>query len=483
MKKILALVLTLMTLLPLFVACGTPSEQPKETTGETKLPAEDDPFNDEVPDQDFEEWEFMIGAPEGEGPEHFDRTESTGDHLNDAIYNRNRSLETRFNIIISSLPLGETGTQAAAFQNYFVSGEDMIDLIGVATYQSGKPMITSGFALPWNDVEYINLDKPWWNKSVTKTLSILDNYYYLSGDINYSRMRTTMVTYFNKKVHEEFGIEDLYQMVKDQKWTQEAMMNLSKKVGGSAGDMDGDQTINPEKDRFGLIQFYHATEAWLYGSNYHTVVFDDEGAHMNFTTTKFKTIADRLYDMMYTNKTAYMTEDQSEITTIFFDNRALFLINDLGASESYRDQETDFGILPPPMYDESQGKYCSYADQWGLVLCLPATATDTSRTGAIVEAMAALSLKNVRPAYYDLTLMSKLKRDDESEEMLNITFDGLIYDMGITFVSDLGRIPLRTMLREGNTNIQSWWKSNQKIIETNFEELFEYVQGIEGETA
>ncbi len=479
MKKLLALLLALFTLLPLFVACqNNTSDGPTTTAGQDETPDAEDEIKDNVPDLDFEEWDFIIAGPESWGNTYFDRTETTGDQVNDAIHDRNRQLEQRFNITISSMNLGMTHEQAALFQTYYMSGEDAIDMIGVASYQSGKPMIISGYALPWNDVEYINLDQPWWNKSVTKTLAVLDNYYYLSGDINWGRMPNIMATYFNKQVAEEYDIPNLYQMVDDQKWTQEAMMNLSKQYAGEgSGDVDNNGTFD-ENDSYLLLQYYHSTEAWLYGANYHTVVFNEDGAHMNFATQKFKTIADRLYDMMYTNKTAYMYEDEEIGKTIFFDNRALFLTGTLGSAESFRDQETDFGILPPPKFDEEQKSYCSYSDQWGLVLCLPATATDTSRTGAIIEAMAALSLKMIRPAYYELTLMGKVKRDDESERMLDLIFAGQIYDMGITFISDLNRIPLRTMIRAGNTNIQSWWKSNQKPIETNFKELFDYVQSV-----
>ena len=81
------------------------------------------------------------------------------------------------------------------FQPFAVSGEDVIDMLAVGFYQSGRSLIMADYVLPWNDVPYINLDKAWWNKSVSETLSILGNYYYIVGDANWFTMPETAVCY------------------------------------------------------------------------------------------------------------------------------------------------------------------------------------------------------------------------------------------------------------------------------------------------
>jgi len=471
MKKALALLLAILALLPI-VACQAPSTQgPSTTVGSETDPAETrDPTAHDIPRTDYKQREFVILSPEPYGAPYFDREEMNEETVNDAIYNRNRQVEDYFNIVIKSKSEGWSDNQATTFQTYAMTGLDKIDLVAVTTYQSGKPMITSGYVLPWNDVKNINLDRDYWNKSVTQTLGVLGNYYYLSGDINYARMLYTSVYYFNKEVAEANHIPDLYEMVREKKWTEEEMINLSKTLTRDNGDGVWDA-----KDSYGLLQNYYTQEGWLNGANYHTVRFSKDGPQMNYYTEKLQTIVNRLYNMVYVSHDCDIVNTPAH-KEIFFDGRALFHCNQLQASSDYRSEDTDFGILPLPMYDEKQKGYTTYSDQWGLVMALPCTATDTARTGAITEVLSALSLKLVRPAYYDKTLLGKVKRDDESEEMLEIVFDGLIYDMGATFISDLSLLPLRSLMDNGNTNLSSWWRSNQNRIERNFKELFDYVK-------
>lgn len=483
MKKLLALFLCCLILLPMIVACQDNNKPSDETTAgvESQDPSETaDPYKTGVPENlDYQEREFVIAAPETWGNTYFDRDEMTDEPINDSIFTRNRTLEARFNITIRSMNLGYTHEQAAKFQTFSVSGEDVIDMIGVATYQSGKPMITSGLAKPWNDVPYININQKWWNKSVTETLSVLDNYYYLSGDINYAYMSNIMCCFFNKEVAEKYAeaVGDLYQTVKDKKWTYDTFNNIIKVI---TDDSTGDGKMD-ENDTYGHLQYYHSMEAWVYGANYQTVVMGNDGAHMNFYTNKMQNIVNQVYNMIFVNKDSYLSGQDGntgKLTTIFFDNRALFLTTTLGSANGYRNYETDFGILPNPMYDDQQKNYYTYSDQWGLVCCLPSTATNYERTGAIIEEMCALSMKLIRPAYYDKTLIGKGIRDDESEEMLDIIFAGVLYDTGITFCSDLSYIPLRSLISSQSNGLSSWWRKNEKKITSNFTELFEYVQGV-----
>lgn len=476
MKKILVLILAVLMVLPIVVSCANPSEDPAVTSGqaETVPPETEDPFADNVPEADYEEYEFIIAAPETWGSTYFDREEETADAINDAIYTRNRQLEQRFNITISSMNIGFTHEQAAAFSPYAMAGTDVVSMIGVAFYQSGKPMITSGYALPWNDVPYINLDKDWWNKSVTQTLSVLGNYYYLSGAINWPTYTNVMTFYFNKKVAEDYKdiVGNIYDTVRDGDWTQDLLLDYCKKITRDNGD-----SVWDENDIYGHLQYYYSLESYVYGSDYQTVYMTDDGPILNISTTKLSNIINYVYDLVYGNHLAYMCngDDNATLQDIFFDDRALFYNGTMGVASNWRAYDTDFGIIPIPKYDKEQAQYKTYSDQWGLVCCLPCTAADTDRTGAIIEAMAALSKKLITPAYYEKTLMGKIKRDDESEEMLEIIFGNVLYDTGITFCTDLNLIPLRSCITGRNKNLTSWYKSFKKKLEKNYQELYDYV--------
>ena len=106
MKKLLALLLVALTILPMIVACQDATEKPAVTTdGGTQAPGEtEDPFKTDVPQQDFKEWNFNIMCPWPDhwGKDSYNVEEDTGDSIVSAIYTRNRQLEDYFNITITS---------------------------------------------------------------------------------------------------------------------------------------------------------------------------------------------------------------------------------------------------------------------------------------------------------------------------------------------------------------------------------------------
>jgi len=370
--------------------------------------------------------------------------------------------------------LGQTGTMAPAFQTYRVTNEDKIDLLAVGYYQDGIPLIVGSYLLPWNNVQYIDLDKDYWNKSATQTLTMLGYSYYLSGSINWNYMGTTMAYYFNKQLASDYQkiVGNLYDTVKQDKWTWDLMHGMAKEL-----TVEKDDGVMGITDQWGLIQYKWTMNTHLYGAAYHTVYLNEkDGVVLNINTPKLIGIVQDVYDLFYTEKYGYFSTNTDELDTIFFDNRALFYISTLEYSAPFRTYDNDFGILPPPKYDEAQKSYHSYSDQWGLAMALPVTASDTARTGAITEALCSLSHHTIVPAYYERTLLGKIKRDDESEEMLDIIFKNVFYDIGITFSTNPETMgPLNACIYNGSSNLTSWFRKNEGPLKTNYQQLLDYL--------
>lgn len=484
MKKTLSLILALLTLalgvLPIF-GCSDTTQREDDTTSNsiTGEKETEDPFDDKVPTQDFNEREFliMLPYPEDLGANHYVVEEDSGDSIVSAIYTRNAVIEDRFNITIDTISAGDSGTQTQEFQSYALSQEDKIDLLCVTFTQSAKPLIINDMILPWNDVPYINVEKDWWNKSVTETLSLLGNYYLLVGDVNWTTMRETLVCFFNKEVAAENKsvVGDLYQTVRDQEWTWDACLNAIK---GMAQD-DGNGAWNENATYGAVMNLTSGSYGLIYSCNFQTVVLDDaKGPIIQYNTNKMVSILNIAKRLLKDNHNTYAETfdfaNTSKGIPIFFDNRALLFFGLLRHGESFREEKTDYGIIPYPKYDEAQKNYVTQANQWGLSCALPRTATDLERTGSILEAMSALSRKLIVPAYYEKTLMGKVKRDDESEEMLDIIFSNILYDFGFSYLEDFGLFPVDN-LWQGNTAILSWYRKNEKKITNNYWELYEHV--------
>ena len=113
----------------------------------------------------------------------------------------------------------------------------------------------------------------------------------------------------------------------------------------------------------------------------------------------------------------------------FMDGRVLFAPEVLVHIETMRDCKVDVGILPPPKYDETQEDYVCYADGWCVnVVSIPVTNASPDDAGFLLEAMAADSMNNLTPAYFDVVLTDKYARDEQSIRMLDLILDSVVMD-------------------------------------------------------
>jgi len=111
--------------------------------------------------------------------------------------------------------------------------------------------------------------------------------------------------------------------------------------------------------------------------------------------------------------------------------RAMLMAGEMKAADAYRDMEETFGILPIPKYDENQSQYYAPITVYAApVLVIPTTNNDTERAGIILDAMAYLSTRDVRPIFFEKVMEQKRLRNEESVDMLHIIRDSLIYDIG-----------------------------------------------------
>jgi hypothetical protein len=114
------------------------------------------------------------------------------------------------------------------------------------------------------------------------------------------------------------------------------------------------------------------------------------------------------------------------------------------------------------------------------LISIPKTADNTEMIGAVLEAMGEYSYKYVVPAYYDVALKVKGTRDENSIEMLDITFDGRIVDFAFVYDNWKGyAFALQNVLKKGNVqDYVSYYKKTEKSAIAHFEKVYE--QFLEG---
>jgi hypothetical protein len=139
-----------------------------------------------------------------------------------------------------------------------------------------------------------------------------------------------------------------------------------------------------------------------------------------------------LYDLLFTSKLAFEIGWDMPCDISWDENRVLIQAIWLNDLEKFREYESAYGLLPYPMYDESQEKYYTYDDcrhgTFGIPLTSPTE--NIEKTGLLLEALSADSYHNLIPKYLDSVVTFKLSRDEDSLEMLDYIMDGRVYDIG-----------------------------------------------------
>nr|MBQ4318919.1 hypothetical protein [Clostridia bacterium] len=125
-------------------------------------------------------------------------------------------------------------------------------------------------------------------------------------------------------------------------------------------------------------------------------------------------------------------------------------------------------------FDEAQDEYVSpTSGWWSTYLIVPITNGEMKMTGEVVEAMGYHSQQTTVPAYMNVTVLDKTLRDTDSEEMINLVFDTISYDLARFFNWGSITNTISAFGTGNNTNFASVWAANEAKIQTALDATFE----------
>jgi len=483
-KKLIWLIIVTCFALSVFMACGenqntadTPSgadiEAGADQTGQNILEESTEPAIP-YPEADYGGYEFKMLVP---GPDtgfwyntEMYAEEENGDPINDAIYKRVREVEAMYNIRLKNIETA--GSKSSMARKSIKSGDNAYDMLlfemGGGDVQS---LASEGSLIDLKNVPGLNLDCGWWDQKCVEGMSLVGRLFNATGEISYYRYRTTEVVLFNKELAKDFGLEDPYRLVRDKKWTIDKMQQMMK---GTAKDLDGDGKMT-EKDQFGIVIYTSVVSTGMFGTGERMSKKNaDDIPELVMHNDRLISVVEKYFEFVYDFDLVF---DWARLSVaapydvglkIFEEGRALFDFNGMHAVPNLRQMDTDFGILPIPMYEENQASgYGHIANSYVTPFVLiPADAPELERSGVIIDALARKGMEHITPAYYDVSLKGKFSRDDESQEILDLVFSTMVWD--ICFYYDFGGIGkiLDTMVGAKKTDFVSAYEKIEGKIKT-----------------
>lgn len=488
MKKSMRILSALLVFITLFstIACSDTSKPTteKETTasqngGETTPDSEDvtTELQPDIPsDLDFKGESFVFltsGSADTNGVdwETYDIWVEgmTGDVINDAVYDRNLYINETYNVNIEQVK--STGTVYDQAQTSILAQADEYDAI-MAQIQASATMAQNGYTYNLYDVPHINLSQPWWDQRGVADLSIGGRLNFATGDITVIDNDATWVLMFNKQLHTDLALEDIYDLIRNNKWTYDKLYEM---IQAGTRDLNGDGKMNYAADQYGFCTTDDSAQGLLYASGV-TIVSKDENdlptAAIN--ADKVSSVIDFAAKIM-SDAQITLTAGKAGISTdrlrqVFEEGNALFFGEVMQCIIRMRASTTDFGLITWPKFDENQKDYHNFVHATAAkAVNIPKTQPNSEMAGAIIEAMAAKSMYTLTPAYYDVALTYKYMRDEESAEMLSIILESRTYDLGYVF--DWGSI--YTSIRSNIISGKNTFASSYAKLEKSFVKLMD----------
>ena len=405
-----------------------------------------------------------------------------GDMINDIIYKRNSDVQDMYNFKLEMNTGDGWAADYSKLKNSVLAGSRDYDLCFLLPFAARANIVIDGLMYNMLEVPHLRFDEAWWHRNVND-LFTFDGYLpFVSSDMLLSSYQYANALIFNKKIADDYGLNDIYDVVRSGKWTLDKFGELCRIV---AGDENGDGVMD-ENDRYGAIIWDDSMMAVINSSGLKCCEINDDGEielslyseRAVDAVSKYLAMAGDT-DLCFPYQRYSGKGDIEKLSNdMFMGDRALFFVELLHRALSYRNMENDYGIIPFPKYDESQDAYYTNVGAYPSVfLAIPADVSDPEMIGTVLENLGYQSKEIVRDAYYTRTLVGKATRDDESAEMLDIIFSNRVYDIG--WLEEVGGYNEKIMdiFRTGKSDFSSMYAKFETKAQDQIAKLNDEISG------
>ena len=507
-KKILALAISLIMIVSvvLFVASCTPGTSTETTTNKkteetTTVSKDTETQKDETTakeetteeettelvltgyekfpgyeDVDFGGQTFLIASYDYTDPDWANASEFwvesyTNDAVNDAVYDRNDVMQKLYHCTISV----DDGGWDNGFNASVASGDGRYVLDSCASYalnsisKSGKYYNFLKLDIDWT--------KDWWDQNYILDSSTDGKLYAMVGDWSLHTMSATWIMFYNKDVYEsKFSETDIYQLVRDKKWTIDAMADMISRIKNDAnGDSDYTFSEGADADTVGIMTTSHNDRGLYFSSGLRYVTKTENTVNGHFVSALLNQenasdVIDKLIQVC--KMEGYISGGYTDVQkavqngTTLFAGEVLDVLRRMAGAEELR-----VGVLPQPLYEEGQDSYHCYVNNQASILVAPTSYSDMATLADFLTLFAYHSQMIVRKAFIN-TYKYTYASDEDSAEMVDIILDSRVYDVGYinTFATQMDGY-VSTMISNGKNQYKNAASKFSTQIEANIQDF------------
>ncbi|MBR3686146.1 MAG: extracellular solute-binding protein [Clostridia bacterium] len=459
--KILALLLSLVMILSVFVACdGGKGGDEEATTGGNgnETTTKGDETTEVMPDIEKKNYDsaFYLSVLTDSNPmEHYWVEESDNDVLSAALYERQEKIKNYLGVEVLASHAGSYMDYTEDFKTAVKNKSGGVDTLLTHVSSGVSGLLTGGYLAPFGDLPGVDLDADYWNQDFMDDLSVCDEY--LLGFSDFNILYTFVIAYNVDLLakYDDALNKSVYQMVDDYEWTLQQFIDIAK-----LGYIDNGAV---EKNQYGLTgQQWVPWCGFLESCGVNLVEMNDKGTYeISFMNDVYKERTQNIVVMLTELAAAqytcvdYMVAGTT-MTVPFETGRALMTLTDTNLLDNYLNYDIDFGVLPYPTYDTNQKEYRSL--QWGGYLAVPAYMENEDMVGETLEMLAFFS-EDVKTAYYQKLLGKQIADNPDDRRMLEIIWDSVCTDFGQTFDEICGgTLYMLPQVTSGNVSLTQFYE-------------------------
>lgn len=470
MKRILALLLCLVLTLALLASCGkspAPADTDSVTTAEQHptAPNDTEPETNEsgkvvdgLPDVTYDK-EISILSWSAFESQTFPKEYSATDVISAVAYTRTVNIERRFGVSLNlTFQPGHWDVLDDFIAQAEKAGDVGYDLI--CSYSLGQsPLALKGMLTNLHALDYPQLDAVWWSESV-EAWTQYDTLFFACGTSSASNFASMDVIYYLRKAVADMELTDPAQLTVDKEWTLEKLKEYSLHWDGpNADDPDG---------LYGLgASHMSIMDAFYYGAGFKAVEEDESGklivASSQLHRTNVTNYVDDLIELFDRDGAIIAGAGVTE-KDLLEGGKAVFMVQSL--ANLTRMSDTTYGVVPIPMWTESQGQYYTLNNNGYDVWSIPTSSQNAEMCGVILDAIIYSDYHDIAPVYYEQKIQYRYSSSALAYQVFDIIRNSQVFDFGRVTQKSTGGIaesPFRSC----------FWSSNGMVCQNVYSNILD----------
>ncbi len=294
----------------------------------------------------------------------------------------------------------------------------------------------------------IDLTQPYWDQKYVNNFTLQsatgNKLYGVIGDFALQSYASITALLFNTDLYDTTIKQtlgyDIYQLVRDGKWTMDVWMEMINKA---AYDANGNSEINPaDGDTVGWL---YATSVGFY--NLHKAsglkMADKVDGQWKFVMSEnaaqWANVISKAIEVK--NAKGAYGQGYTQAVTDVASGKCLFYTEIISKleDETLTGSDVKLSIVPYPKYSEAQAEYSSFVENHVMTYSIPVSVANPDEVADFFTVYAAHSTGIVRPAWINAYAYEYLS-GTQSAEMLEYVLDSRDYDLGYHMFSWQGEI-------------------------------------------